>query len=461
VVRARTGDQIAAVTVTVGDRVRTGQVLVRQAGEATEARARQAQAARTQAQRTVERLRPLHQAGAISDQEWEQALTQLELASADLAAARDALTLVSPLNGTVTEVIARPGMVPSSGDPLVRVADLSRLVVYLRVGAADAAEMTEGQPAQFGNTAVEGRVQRIALQADPATRLVEVEVAFPPTAGLIPGTLATVRIGVASREQAVQVPRAAVRDGAVWVVDAEGRASRGPWSSGCRAGRWWRSSPASIPANPWWWTEGRCSATARSSVSSMAARRRPAMFDFLPTLAVRRPVLATMLITVFLVLGCSAFMRLNTDLFPEVEFPVVSVITVYPGAGPEEIESQVTDRIEETISTLAAIDVLMSYSQENVSMVIVQFDLGVDVDQAAIDVRDRVEMVRGQMPVRRGDAGRPEVRHRRPAHHEPRAGGAAGRGRPVRAGGRRLARAASPCGRRGGHRDRGRTCPRG
>jgi hydrophobic/amphiphilic exporter-1 (mainly G- bacteria), HAE1 family len=122
------------------------------------------------------------------------------------------------------------------------------------------------------------------------------------------------------------------------------------------------------------------------------------MFDFLPTLAVRRPVLATMLITVFLVLGLFAFMRLNTDLFPEVEFPVVSVITVYPGAGPEEIESQVTDRIEETISSLAAIDVLMSYSQENVSMVIVQFDLGVGVDQAAIDVRDRVEMVRGQMP---------------------------------------------------------------
>ncbi|HSJ05563.1 MAG TPA: efflux RND transporter permease subunit [Longimicrobiales bacterium] len=122
------------------------------------------------------------------------------------------------------------------------------------------------------------------------------------------------------------------------------------------------------------------------------------MFDFLPTLAVRRPVLATMLITVFLVLGLFGFMRLNTDLFPEVEFPVVSVITVYPGAGPEEIESQVTDRIEEAISSLAALDVLMSYSQENVSMVIVQFDLGVDVDQAAIDVRDRVETVRGQMP---------------------------------------------------------------
>jgi multidrug efflux pump subunit AcrA (membrane-fusion protein) len=75
-------------------------------------------------------------------------LTQLELATADVAAARDVLTLTSPLAGTVTEVIARPGMIPSSGDPLVRVADLSQLVVYLRVSASEAAEIREGQPAR-------------------------------------------------------------------------------------------------------------------------------------------------------------------------------------------------------------------------------------------------------------------------------------------------------------------------
>jgi membrane fusion protein, multidrug efflux system len=226
VVRARTGDQISAVPVTVGTRVGRGQVVVRQAGQGTEARVRQAQAALNQAQRTVERLRPLHEAGAISDQEWEGALTQLELSRADMAAAADMLNLTSPLAGTVTEVIARPGMIPSPGDPLVRVADLSRLVVYLRVTATQAAELREGQPARSSGSA-EGQVQRVALQADPATRLVEVEVSFPPAAGLIPGTLATVQIGVAEREQAVQVPRAAVRDGRfVWIVDANDRAQR-------------------------------------------------------------------------------------------------------------------------------------------------------------------------------------------------------------------------------------------
>jgi hydrophobic/amphiphilic exporter-1 (mainly G- bacteria), HAE1 family len=122
------------------------------------------------------------------------------------------------------------------------------------------------------------------------------------------------------------------------------------------------------------------------------------MFDFLPTLAVRRPVLTTMLVVTCLVLGLFGFSRLNTDLFPEVEFPVVSVVTVYSGAGPEEIETQVTDRIEEAIATLASLDALRSFSQENVSLVIVQFDLGVNVDQAAIDVRDRIESVRGVLP---------------------------------------------------------------
>jgi RND family efflux transporter MFP subunit len=234
VVRARSDDQIASVPVNVGDRVRRGQVLVRQAGEGSAARVRQAEAARRQAQRTVERLRPLHEAGAISDQEWEQALTQLELASADVAAASDLLTLTSPLAGTVTEVIARPGMIPSSGDPLVRVADLSQLVVYLRVGAADAAEIREGLRARLA-TGAEGRVRRVALQADPATRLVEVEVGFAPAAGLIPGTLATVQLEVASRPSAVQVPRAAVRDGGVWVVGQDGRVTRRPVQVGLQA----------------------------------------------------------------------------------------------------------------------------------------------------------------------------------------------------------------------------------
>lgn len=218
VVRARTGDQVSDVLVEVGDAVREGQVLVRHAGEATAARIRQAEAARRQAESTMNRMRPLHEAGAISEQEWDQVVTAYELAEADLAAVRDVAVLTSPLTGTVTEVLVRPGMIPSPGDPLVRVADLSGFVVRARINAADAAAIREGQPARLPNGAT-GAVQRIALQADPATRLVEIEVAFPKESGLIAGTLATVQVQIAEREDAIWVPRAAVRDGRVWVVE--------------------------------------------------------------------------------------------------------------------------------------------------------------------------------------------------------------------------------------------------
>lgn len=226
VIRARTGDQVASVLVAVGEHVREGQVVVRQAGETTLARTRQAQLALQQAERTVNRLRPLHEAGAISDQEFDQAVTQLELARADLAAARDALALTSPLAGTVTEVTARPGMIPSPEDPLVRVADLSQLVVRLNVSAREASAIREGQPARLASGAAQGEVRRVALQADPASRLVEVEVAFPPGSALIPGTLAAVEIQVASAEEAVQVPRSAVEEGMLWVVGENEQVTR-------------------------------------------------------------------------------------------------------------------------------------------------------------------------------------------------------------------------------------------
>jgi membrane fusion protein, multidrug efflux system len=232
VVRARSEDQVAAVLVGVGQSVRQGQVLVRQAGEVAGARARQAEAALRQAQRNLERLRPLHEAGAISEQDWDLAETQAELAQADLAAARDALALTSPLNGTVTEVPARPGMIPESGEALVRIADLSRLLVRLRVSASQAAEIREGQPARAPGQENVGRVRRIALQAELTTRLVEVEVEFPRDARLIPGTLATVQVRVAAREEAVFVPRAAVRDQAVWIVGEDGRVARRPVAVG-------------------------------------------------------------------------------------------------------------------------------------------------------------------------------------------------------------------------------------
>src|SRR5690606_39148176 len=93
VVRARSDARVVEVPVSLGSRVQRGQLLVRLSGEAEEARLRQATVNERQARRTVERLRGLFEAGALSEQDWEDALSGLELAEAEHAAARDALEL--------------------------------------------------------------------------------------------------------------------------------------------------------------------------------------------------------------------------------------------------------------------------------------------------------------------------------------------------------------------------------
>lgn len=235
VVRARSDAQVQEVPVSLGSRVGQGAVLVRLSGETAEARLRQAEVGARQAERTVERLRPLREAGGLSEQDWEQAQNQLELAQAELRSMQDALSLTSPLAGVVTELQARPGMIPSSGDPLVRVADLSRLVVRLHLSTAEATEMSVGDPARVaGAGEATGQVRRISLQADPVSRLVEVEVEFPGTPDLLAGTLAPVQVRVAERAAVVRIPAEALtatpgQGGmSVWVVDGEGRVSRRP-----------------------------------------------------------------------------------------------------------------------------------------------------------------------------------------------------------------------------------------
>ena len=122
------------------------------------------------------------------------------------------------------------------------------------------------------------------------------------------------------------------------------------------------------------------------------------MFRFFPRLAAERPVLTTMLVAVFAVLGAFGFASLRVELFPEVDFPVVTVTTPYPGAGPAEVETQVTEPVEEALASLANVDEMTSFSQDNLSMVIIVFDFEVESEQAAIDVRDEIEGVRGQLP---------------------------------------------------------------
>jgi HAE1 family hydrophobic/amphiphilic exporter-1 len=118
----------------------------------------------------------------------------------------------------------------------------------------------------------------------------------------------------------------------------------------------------------------------------------------LAEICVRRPVFTWVLVLSLVVMGLFAYERLGVDRFPKIDLPYVTVTTVLVGAAPEEIETEVTDRIEEAVNTISGIDQLMSISSEGVSQVVVGFELEKNADVAAQEVRDRVNSVLRNLP---------------------------------------------------------------
>ena len=120
--------------------------------------------------------------------------------------------------------------------------------------------------------------------------------------------------------------------------------------------------------------------------------------QWLAALCVKRPVFATVLILSLTVIGAFSFTRLGVDRYPKVDFPTVLVTTVQPGAAPEQIETEITDKIEEAVNTISGIDELRSVSSEGISQVIVAFLLEKDGDVAAQEVRDKLNGVLPRLP---------------------------------------------------------------
>jgi len=118
----------------------------------------------------------------------------------------------------------------------------------------------------------------------------------------------------------------------------------------------------------------------------------------LPEISIRRPVLTSMMSLALVLFGVISLTRLPVRELPNIDPPIVSVMTVYPGANARVVETEVTERLEEAINSIEGIKTLTSSSREQVSNVTVEFDLSRDVDLAAQDVRDRVARVRGLLP---------------------------------------------------------------
>ncbi len=114
--------------------------------------------------------------------------------------------------------------------------------------------------------------------------------------------------------------------------------------------------------------------------------------------SVRQPVAAIMLFCALGLIGVWSALQLNFDMYPDIEPPVVSIITVWPGASASDVESEVTEKIEDYVNGVSDLDTLTSKSLDNLSIVACRFDWGTDLDVASNDIRDKLEMVKRLLP---------------------------------------------------------------
>ncbi len=124
----------------------------------------------------------------------------------------------------------------------------------------------------------------------------------------------------------------------------------------------------------------------------------------LPELCIKRPVFATVLSLMIVLIGVISFQRLTVREYPKIDTPVVSVRTVYKGASPQVMESQITQPLEDSISGIEGVRSVKSVSREEVSQITVEFVLERNVDSASNDVRDRVARVRALLPAAADDS---------------------------------------------------------
>ncbi len=119
---------------------------------------------------------------------------------------------------------------------------------------------------------------------------------------------------------------------------------------------------------------------------------------FLSDLSIKQPVLATMLAVTLVTLGIYSYRELSVDLMPNVELPVLTVQTAYPGASPETVEREVTKRIEEALNTIPGVRHITSTTTEGLSLVVVEFRLGVSITTAQQDAQAKINAIRADFP---------------------------------------------------------------
>src|SRR3989338_1932554 len=118
----------------------------------------------------------------------------------------------------------------------------------------------------------------------------------------------------------------------------------------------------------------------------------------LPEFGVKKPVTNLMIFSSIIILALYSFTRIGIDMLPEIEPPIITVITNYPGASPEDVEIKVTEELENQLGTTPGLEKITSTSAEGASVISLKFIWGTNLDEASNDIRDRIDLAKRLLP---------------------------------------------------------------
>ena len=442
--------RVVATPVDVGQFVSAGQVLVRLQGvdadlrleearanvSKAEAAIRLAESQNTLAMTTAQRYSALLATGDVSRTVFDQARTEAETSQQDVNTARASLlqaraqlaqaekaardvVVAAPFRGFVADRKVSLGEYVQPSTPVVTLVQIDPLRLQLTIPAVQAAQISVGQEVTarvdaYPDRIFAGEITSVnpSITAESRSFIVEARVrnedrllkpGMFATASISPGPQPAGHPGAARRggrgREHQLVPRVRHRRPPARAAESRAACSQAAGRPGADclrprggAARRHGQSRAALRHR----ARHRC--RTRRRTSNAVAGRKGSFMQKLAELCVRRPVFATMLIAALTVVGGVTFFTLGVDRYPRIDIPVVSVNTVNRGATPESIETEVTDRIEAAVNTVAGIDELRSSSSEGQSRVTITFDLSKDPDVAAQEVRAKVDPVLRDLP---------------------------------------------------------------
>lgn len=229
---AKMSDPIAKINIQVGSNVQKDQVLAEFTFTGDNSGYQQAEAQVKLLEKSLDRMKEVQAKGGVSQQDIDQAQTQLDVAKMQLEQARRATLVLAPAAGTVTDVRFKAGEVPNVGATLFTVAKLDQVILKLNVTTQDIGLFKKGTEAtiSLNGETLHGKVSMVPLAADSKTRFFPVEITFQNKGRkLLPGMFVTASIH-ARTVKGVSIPNDAVvyKDGVnfAWIVDSEGKAKR-------------------------------------------------------------------------------------------------------------------------------------------------------------------------------------------------------------------------------------------